>query len=105
MNKAIIAFLAAAIIIGCAAAYSLDASIEHGRQVYETQKCGLCHSISGTGGTKMALDGVGAKLNPDDIKKWIKNPKTMKSGTTMKPYPNLPEKDLSDLTSYLMSLK
>jgi len=73
--------------------------------VYATQKCGLCHSISGVGGKKMALDGVGAKLNPDTMKKWIKTPKNMKSDTTMKPYPNLPEKDLNDLIEYLMTLR
>jgi len=29
----------------------------------------------------------------------------MKPDTTMKAYPNLPEKDLSDLTAFLLTLK
>ena len=62
-------------------------------------------SISGIGGKKMALDGIGTKLNPDTMKKWIKTPKNMKADTTMKPYPNLPEKDLNDLIEYLMTLR
>jgi cytochrome c1 len=44
-------------------------------------------------------------LNPNTMKKWIKTPKEMKAGTVMKPYPNLLEKDLNDLTAYLITLK
>jgi cytochrome c1 len=69
------------------------------------QKCALCHSISGVGGRKMALDGVGSKLKAEDIRKWIRTPKEMKADTTMKSYPNLPEKDLADLTAFLMTLR
>jgi cytochrome c2 len=105
MKKAAMASVSTAIIILCAAAFSLDASMEHGKEVYETQKCGLCHSISGGGGKRLTLDGVGSKLSSDEIKKWIRAPKEMKANTTMKPYPNLPDKDLNDLTSYLLSLK
>ncbi len=100
-----IASSAAGIVFLCAVAFSLDAALEQGKEVYETQKCGLCHSINGVGGKKMELDGVGSRLNPDGIKKWIKTPREMKSNTTMKPYPNLPEKDLNALASYLMTLK
>jgi cytochrome c2 len=103
MKKAVIGSLATAIILLCIAAFSLDT--ERGKEVYATQKCGLCHSLSGIGGKKLALDGIGSKLNPDAMKKWIRTPKDMKSGTTMKPYPNLPEKDLNDLVEYLMTLR
>ena len=78
---------------------------DHGKEVYAMQKCALCHSISGIGGKKHALDGVGTRLKADDIKKWIRDPKSMKPDTTMKAYPNLPEKDLADLVAYLSSLK
>ena len=53
----------------------------------------------------MALDEVGSRLKPEDIRKWVQNPKSMKADTTMKAYPNLPEKDLRDLVAYLSSLK
>jgi mono/diheme cytochrome c family protein len=86
-------------------AMTQDAGLDHGRDVYAMQKCALCHSIAGVGGNKMALDGVGSRLKPEVIRKWIRTPKEMKSGTTMKPYPNLPEKDLDDLTAYLMTLR
>ena len=93
------------IFIGAAIALSPDAALDHGKEVYAMQKCALCHSISGVGGKKLALDVVGSKLKADDIKKWIRTPKAMKSDTTMKAYPNLPEKDLDDLTTYLLTLK
>ncbi len=88
-----------------ALAFCGDAGLDHGRDVYAIQKCALCHSISGIGGKKKPLDGVGSRIKPEDMKKWVRTPKAMKSDTTMKAYPNLPEKDLDDLTSFLMTLK
>jgi len=105
MKSAIILFWAGTIVlIGAAIAFSLDA-VDHGKEVYAMQKCVLCHSISGIGGKKMALDGIGSRLKSEDIKKWIRTPKEMKPDTTMKSYPNLPEKDLADLAAYLMTLR
>ena len=104
MNKAIVGSFAALILLSFAV-LSLDTVLDHGKEVYAIQKCGLCHSIAGTGGKKLALDGVGSKLSFDSMKKWIRTPKEMKAGTTMKPYPNLPEKDLKDLIDYLMTLR
>jgi cytochrome c2 len=108
MGKSIIGIIGAvaiAMILLCVGAFSLDAVVDHGKEVYATQKCGLCHSISGIGGKKLALDGIGSKLNHDEMKKWIRTPRDMKTGTTMKAYPNLPEKDLEDLIAYLMTLR
>jgi cytochrome c2 len=93
------------VLMSVAAVYCLDAGLDHGKEVYAMQKCALCHSISGIGGKKQPLDGVGSKLKAEDIKKWIRTPKAMKTNTTMKSYPNLPEKDLSDLTTFLMTLR
>jgi mono/diheme cytochrome c family protein len=92
-------------LFGVAAAFLPDGALNHGMEVYAAQKCALCHSISGIGGKKRALDGVGSKMKPDAIKKWILTPKAVKADTTMKAYPNLPDKDLDDLTAYLMTLQ
>lgn len=92
-------------LIGGAIAFCIDTGLDHGKEVYAVQKCALCHSISNIGGKKLALDDIGSKLKAEDIKKWIRTPKAMKSDTTMKSYPNLPEKDLNDLAAYLMTLK
>lgn len=105
MKSAIIVSMALTIGIGVAVVSAVDAAADHGKEVYEAQKCSICHSISGAGGKRFPLDGVGSRLNPDEIRKWIRTPKEMKANTTMKSYPNLPEKDLTDLTAFLMTLK
>ena len=93
------------VLLFCSVAIPFEASPDRGKEVYATQKCVLCHSIGGIGGKKMALDGVGSRLKPDEIRKWVRTPKEMKPDTAMKPYPNLPERDLADLTSFLSTLK
>jgi cytochrome c1 len=105
--KSTVVVLEAAMLVFITAAMALpqNATLDHGKEVYATQKCALCHSISGIGGKKHELDGVGSRLKSEDIKRWIQTPKAMKADTTMKPYPDLPDKDLNDLTAYLMTLK
>jgi cytochrome c2 len=100
-----VAAIAVSALIGAVGTTLSDNTLDHGIDVYATQKCALCHSISGIGGKKLPLDGVGSRLTAETIRKWIKTPKAMKPDTTMKAYPNLPEKDLADLTAYLLSLK
>ena len=104
MKKAMYLLVAFAVIflVG-AVAYSADAA--HGKQVFAAEKCQMCHSIAGVGGKMAKLDGVGAKLTANEIKKWIKTPKAMKADAKMKPYPNISDKDLEDLTAYLLTLK
>jgi len=97
--------LGALFVIGIACLFSMDGVVEHGKQVYAEQKCSICHSIGGSGAGKAALDGVGSKLKPADIKKWSKTPKEMKASVVMKSYPNLPDTDLDDLIAYLRTLK
>jgi mono/diheme cytochrome c family protein len=85
--------------------------VEQGMKVYETQKCGMCHSIAGKGNKKFPLDGVGKKLTEAQIKEWIVDPKAAadKSKSTAKPpmkaYPSLPAADLDALVAYMASLK
>jgi mono/diheme cytochrome c family protein len=93
------------VFAGSVLAFSMQSATDHGREVYAAQKCALCHSISGIGGKKSVLDGVGSKLNSEDIRKWIRTPKGMKPNTVMKPYSNLPEKDLDDLVAFIMTLR
>jgi cytochrome c2 len=106
MKSATVSAIAGSLImLGAAAAFCLVNDVDSGREVYAVQKCALCHSIAGIGGKKMPLDRVGTKLKRDEMKKWIQAPKSMKADTMMKSYPNLPEKDLDDLTAFLLSLK
>jgi mono/diheme cytochrome c family protein len=91
------------------AASAQDAA--HGKQVYEAQKCGICHSIAGKGNAKGPLDTVGSKLSADEIRQWIVNPAEMttKAKATRKPpmkaYASLSKDDLDGLVAYLQSLK
>jgi mono/diheme cytochrome c family protein len=94
----------ALILFSGAAIFSQGTAADQGKEVFSAQKCSLCHSIAGSGGGA-ALDGVGARIKPDDLKKRIKSPKDVKAGSEMKAYPNLTEKDIGNLVAYLQTLK
>lgn len=85
--------------------------VERGTRIYAEQKCSICHSIAGKGNAKGALDDVGSRLNPEEIRQWMVNPAEMtkKSKAERKPamraYPNLSKDDLEDLVAYMLSLK
>jgi len=111
MNR-VMAMLLLLVPMGALPARAQDAAkVAQGAQVYVTQKCGLCHSVAGKGNKKHPLDGVGAKLSADDIRKWIVSPKEMEAKMTtppkppMKAFPNLPAADLDALVAYVQSLK
>ena len=48
-----------------------------GEKIFAHQKCSLCHSIAGKGNAKGSLDGVGNKLEADEIREWIVDAKGM----------------------------
>ena len=86
--------------------------IKKGEQVYQTQKCQICHSIAGKGGKQSPLDGVGSKLSAEEIRQWIVNPAEMtkKTKSTKKPpmpskYAKLPAAEIDALVAYMQSLK
>jgi mono/diheme cytochrome c family protein len=86
--------------------------VKKGQEVYNAQKCQVCHAIAGKGNKQNPLDGVGAKLSADDIRQWIVNPTEMttKAKSTKKPpMPNkwakLPAAELDALVAYMQSLK
>jgi mono/diheme cytochrome c family protein len=95
------------------AARSQDADlVKKGQQVYDAQKCQVCHSVAGKGGKQNPLDGVGSKLSADEIRQWIVDPveMTKKTKSTKKPpmpkkYDKLPAGDLDALVAYMQSLK
>lgn len=88
------------------------AQIARGQEVYAAQKCALCHSVGDKGNKKNPLDGVGAKLSVEDLRKWITDPVAMsaQAKSTKKPpmpkrYDKLPPADLDAMVAYLQSLK
>jgi nitric oxide reductase subunit C len=70
-----------------------------------SQMCTACHSLNGQGGTVgPALDGVGTKFDTDYLARWLKDPASIIPNSKMPKLP-LSEKDISELTTYLSSLK
>ena len=91
-------------LAGAASAAAADA--KQGEKVYADQKCALCHSIAGKGNAKGSLDGVGTKLQADEIREWIVDAKgmTAKTKATRKPEMKaytLPKDDVDALVAYL----
>jgi cytochrome c2 len=86
------------------ASMAVAADVEKGKEAYKTAKCGMCHSIAGTGGKMKALDGVGGKLKADEIKKWVVSPAEMNKETKKKPV-KVAEADLANIVAYLQTLK
>jgi mono/diheme cytochrome c family protein len=103
----VIAFVLA--IAGTAAAQDA-ATLEKGKQVYSAQKCQVCHSIAGVGNKRGALDEVGSKLKPEEIRQWIVAAPEMTAKAKaerkppMKSY-TLPKDELDALVAYLTTLK
>jgi cytochrome c2 len=82
-----------------------DDPVAKGRELFNTQKCTMCHQAEGKGNAHQPLDGVGSKLKPEEIKKWITSPKEMKADSKMKSYASLPAADVDALVAYVSSLK
>jgi mono/diheme cytochrome c family protein len=90
------------------AAHAQDAAA--GAKVFTDQKCSLCHSVAGKGNAKGALDDVGSKDSPADIRSWIVDAPGMaaKTGATRKPPMKaytLSKGDVDALVAYLSTLK
>ena len=107
-----VAGLTAAIFFLMPLAASAQDAAKRGEEVYNAQKCQICHSIAGKGGKQSPLDGVASKLSADDIRKWIVEPVEMaaKAKSTKKPpmlkkYHTLPAADIDALVAYMQTLK
>ncbi len=80
-------------------------SVIAGRVLYDTNGCAACHSIHGKGGMiGPELTHVGSKTDRDWLLKHFRDPKAMSPGSIM-PKVTLPDKQLNELTDYMMSLK
>jgi mono/diheme cytochrome c family protein len=105
------AMLCAVVLSVCVARPALaDDAKAHGEHVFVEQKCTLCHSVAGKGNAKGALDDVGSRLSPADLRAWITDAKSMTAKTKalrkpeMKAY-TLPKEDVDALVAYLSAMK
>jgi mono/diheme cytochrome c family protein len=81
------------------------ATLDRGREVYKQQRCQTCHSIDGVGNRRYPLDGVGARLTEEQIRKWIVAPREMDPKVRKRAYDKLPKQDLDALVAYMRSLE
>ena len=85
-------------------------AIERGRQIYEQQGCGFCHSIAGQGNPRNPLDGVGNKRNASELRNFIIGSDTLEGllptgiRKMKQKYKELSADDLDALVVYMQSL-
>jgi len=87
-------------------AYGEEELVEKGKQLYTQKKCGLCHTVDGSGGKKGGdLSDEGSKRDAEWLTKYIRDPKspTMPEAK-MRPVKGTDE-ELKALAAYMMSLK
>jgi len=85
-----------------------QAIVKKGEEIYGKLNCKNCHSIAGIPANKKSpLDGAGARLTEELIKKWIRTPKEMNAKVTMPAYgtDKISDADLADIVAYLLTLK
>ena len=81
------------------------ALVARGLVVYREQKCQTCHSIEGVGNQRVPLDGVGARLDTEALRKWIVTPQVMNPKVRKPAFDRLPKSDVDALVAYLKSLR
>ena len=85
------------------------AKVEHGRQLFEKNRCLLCHKLEGKGGTlSVALDGVADRRSAESLGRILRDPATeLKDSTAKVKMPKLPltDDEVGALVAYLRTLK
>lgn len=109
MKYILILMIGTAILMGSAMSGTLargeEGSVDKGKEVFDGKKCGLCHTVDGSGGKKGGdLSDVGDKRDADWLTKYLKDPKSLMPEAKMPAFRGSDE-ELQDLVAYLMSLK
>jgi cytochrome c2 len=82
-----------------------EGSVEKGKEVYTAKKCGLCHTVDGSGGKKGGdLSDIGDKKDAEWLTKYMKDPKSLIPEAKMPAFRGTDE-ELQNLVAYLTSLK
>jgi cytochrome c oxidase subunit 2 len=93
-----------------------DASAVEGRRVFESTGCINCHAVKGTIANGrfgpdlthlMSRDTIASGIvpnTPENLRKWIQNPDSMKEGSLM-PAMKLNDEDLGSVVAYLATLR
>lgn len=77
-----------------------------GQKLYQSLGCSNCHMINGVGGTTGPdLTAVGSRRDREWLLGHFKDPKAYVPNSAMPSFGHLSEKDLNDLTDYMVELK
>ena len=91
--------------------------LQHGRQLFLDNRCGLCHTIRGTSaagthgpdlthvGSRLSLAAGTLPKNPGSIAGWIAGGQHLKPGNKMPSFAQFSGEDLRALAAYLESLQ
>ena len=92
---------------GPPAAGPLTAEQQAGRALYQQMGCSGCHPIAGAGGTTAPdLVGIGSRRDAAFIRQYVKEPKVIDAGSIMPAFgPRMSDKELDEMTQYLLTLK
>jgi cytochrome c oxidase subunit II len=94
----------------------LSAAVSEGQHIFETTACINCHTVSGTVANGrfgpdlthlMSRDTIAAGAaanNPENLRRWIQNPETIKPGSLM-PAMQLNDREVDAVTAYLETLR
>jgi cytochrome c oxidase subunit 2 len=92
-----------------------NTAVAAGRQVFETEACVNCHTISGTPAkgifgpdlthlmSRATIASGIASNTPENLRSWIQNPNTLKPGALM-PAMQLSDRETNEVVAYLTSL-
>jgi cytochrome c oxidase subunit 2 len=92
-----------------------EATVAAGRQVFETEACVSCHTISGTPAkgtfgpdlthlmSRATIASGAAENTPENLRAWIENPDNMKPGALM-PAMQLTDEQTNQVAAYLATL-
>jgi cytochrome c oxidase subunit II len=92
-----------------------DAAVAAGRQIFETEACVNCHTVSGTAAkgtfgpdlthlmSRATIASGAAPNTPENLHAWIQNPNTFKPGALM-PAMQLDDRQIDQIVAYLLTL-
>ena len=84
---------------------AISPSVARGGKLIATKKCLECHLVNGDGNAKgIELKHVARRRNRAWLIAHFKDPQELSPHSKMPPYDDLPERDLNDMTDYLLAL-
>jgi len=80
--------------------------VSPGAAVFQTKGCMNCHALDGTGGTVgLALDTIGRELSAEQIRAYVRDPKSVDPESMMPPQTRLSDRELEEVAKFLSDRK